>query len=127
MGRVGNVGNKKFCLWPLRCRDLQPPALPGGPQPKAKSHGATSRQPYRTLHCSTLAGGNVGIAYIAYRVRAWGFRLAPGRPDVGNVGNVGNVFEVIKSLAKRRGLARKRPHIIQPYSYLTIIMILSTH
>jgi hypothetical protein len=36
VGRVGNVGNKKFCLWPLRFRGPWPPALPGGLAPKAK-------------------------------------------------------------------------------------------
>lgn len=49
----------------------------------AKCHAAASRQPYRTLQYSTLVGGNVGIAYIAYMVRAWGFYHALGRPDVG--------------------------------------------
>ena len=34
MNGVGNVGYKKFCSWPLRCRDLRPPALPGGPSSK---------------------------------------------------------------------------------------------
>ena len=67
----------------------------------AIGHAAIDHQPYRTLHCNTLVGGNVGIAYIAYMVRAWGFCHAPGRPDVGNVGNVGNVFGEVESLAKR--------------------------
>lgn len=86
MNGVGNVGYKKFCLWPLRFRDLWPPALPGGHQPKANGHPARGHQPYRTLQCSTLVGGNVGIAYIAYMVRAWGFCLAPCTLERQNVG-----------------------------------------
>ena len=46
---------------------------PGAIEQTANGHAAASHQPYRTLHCSTLVGGNVGIAYIAYMVRAWGF------------------------------------------------------
>jgi len=34
MNGVGNVGYKKFCLWPLRCRGHWPPALPGCPSGK---------------------------------------------------------------------------------------------
>lgn len=40
MGRVGNVGNKKFCLQLLRFRDLQPPALPGPLKQTAIGHTA---------------------------------------------------------------------------------------
>jgi hypothetical protein len=119
MNGVGNVGNKKFCLWPLRFRDLRRSALPGGHQANGKRPRGPQPVTLQSLQCSTLVGGNVGIAYIAYMVRAWGFCHAPGRPDVSNVGNVSNVFGEVESLAKRWGRAAKASHIIQPYSYLT--------
>jgi hypothetical protein len=119
VGRVGNVGYKKFCSRPLRFRGPWPPALPGGPQANSKRPRDLQPPNLQTLQCSTLVGGNVSHAYIAYMVRAWGFGHAPGRPDVGNVGNVSNVFGEVESLAKRWGRAAKASHIIQPYSYLT--------
>lgn len=115
---------KNFVCGPSASVTFGARPYPGALKQTANGHAATSRQPYRTLQCSTLVGGNVGIAYITYMVWAWGFRHAPGRPDVGNVGNVGNVFGVIKSLAKRRGLARKRPtssnHITTKIFFLNI-------
>lgn len=60
---------------------------PGALEQTANGHAATSRQPYRTLQCSTLVGGNVGIAYIAYMVMTWGFLLAPCGFEPSNVGN----------------------------------------
>ena len=91
---------------------------PGALKQTANSHRPRGHQPYRTLQCSTLVGGNVGIAYIAYMVMAWGFVHAPGRPDVGNVGNVSNVFGEVESLAKRWGRAAKA----SPLSNLTAIL-----
>jgi hypothetical protein len=46
---------------------------PGAIKQTANGHAATDHRPYRTLQCSTLVGGNVSHAYIAYMVRAWGF------------------------------------------------------
>ena len=84
MGNVGNVGKKKFCLQPLRFRG--PLAL--GPTRGAISQKQMAMQPQtlQSLQCSTLVGGNVGIAYIAYMARAWGFlpcamRLGVGKSD----------------------------------------------
>jgi len=37
---------------------------PGALGQKAKSHAATGHQPYRTLQCSTLVGGNVGSVHM---------------------------------------------------------------
>ena len=59
---------------------------PGALSRKPKAMAATSHQPYRTLHCSTLVGGNVSHAYIAYMVRAWGFCHAPCTFERQNVG-----------------------------------------
>ena len=124
MGNVGNVGYKKFCSRPLRCRGPWPPALPSPLQ--ANSNRPPAMQP-TTLQCTTLVGGNVSHAYIAYMVRAWGFCHALGCLDVGNVGNVGNVFGEVESLAKRWGRAAKASHIIQPYGYLTPLDIFFKH
>ena len=81
MGHVGNVGYKKFCLQPLRFRGPLARALPGGLAPNAMA--AMQPQTLQSLQCSTLVGGNVGIAYIAYMVRAWGFLPCAMRLDVG--------------------------------------------
>ena len=59
---------------------------PGAIKQTAIGHPARGHQPYRTLQCSTLVGGNVGIAYIAYMVRAWGFCHAPCGFEPSNVG-----------------------------------------
>ena len=50
---------------------------PGAIEQTAIGHAAIDHQPYRTLQCSTLVGGNVSHAYIAYMVRTWGFYHAP--------------------------------------------------
>ena len=46
---------------------------PGALSRKQNAMAAIDHQPYRTLQCNTLVGGNVSHAYIAYKVRAWGF------------------------------------------------------
>jgi len=91
---------KNFVCGPSAAVALGRRPFPPPSKPKANGHrhAAASLQ-----FCSTLVGGNVGIAYIAYMVMAWGFCHAPGRPDVGNVGNVSNVFGEVESLAKRWG------------------------
>ena len=110
---------KNFVHGPSAAVALWPGPSPGALSQKANCHGALCLQ---SLQCSTLVGGNVGIAYITYMVMAWGFYHAPGRPDVGNVGNVGNVFGEVESLAKRWGLAAKASHIIQPHNHKDIFL-----
>ena len=74
---------KNFVRGPSAAVTFGARPYPGALKQTAIGHRPCSRQPYRTLHCSTLVGGNVGIAYIAYMVRAWGFCHALGCPDVG--------------------------------------------
>ena len=71
---------KNFVCGPSAAVALWPGPSPGGPQ--AKSNWPPARG-HQLAVCNTLVGGNVGIAYIAYMVMAWGFCHAPGRPDVG--------------------------------------------
>jgi hypothetical protein len=94
---------KNFVCGPSASVTFGARPYPGALKQTANGYATCSRQPYKNLQCSTLVGGNVSHAYIAYMVRAWGFSHAPGRPDVGNVGNVGNVFGEVESLAKRWG------------------------
>jgi hypothetical protein len=69
---------KNFVCGPSAAVTFSRRPYPGAIKQTANSHAARSRQPYRTLHCSTLVGGNVGIAYIAYMVQAWGFAMHLG-------------------------------------------------
>ena len=68
---------KNFVRGPSAAVTFGARPYPGALKQTANGHAATSRQPYRTLHCSTLVGGNVSHAYSAYMVRAWGFCHAP--------------------------------------------------
>ena len=103
MNGVGNVGNKKFCLWPLRCRDLWRSALPGGLKQTAIGHQPPAdnlTEPYSVI----LWWG--GVWTMSTRVaRSLAMTMWPCGHDHARafVDNVDNVDTTFQSLAKWGG------------------------
>ena len=55
---------KNFVRGPSAAVTFGARPYPGALKQTAKCHAAASRQPYRTLHWSTLVGGNVGSVHM---------------------------------------------------------------